>query len=87
MQRPLLFLLACNLVAALPLHLSAFVDQKSLLLLDPNHLTYPSTRHLDRIPESAELLFIISDDDEMVHVWLPLGRRVSTRTYHLPYAF
>lgn len=68
MQRPLLFLLACSLTAALPFHLSVLVDQKPLLLLGPNHVAYPLTQHLDRIPESAELLFTTSDDDEMVHV-------------------
>ena len=84
MQRPLLFLLACSLVAALPLHLPIFVDQKPLLLSGSHHAAHSPTQHLDRKPISAELLFTASDDDEMIHVWLPLGKRISTRMYPLP---
>lgn len=86
MQRPLLFLLTCSLVAALPLHLSVFVNQEPLLSIGPMHATHPLTQHLDRMPDSVELLFTASDDDEMIHVWLPLGKRVSTRMYHIPFA-
>ncbi|KAG9634675.1 hypothetical protein KCU64_g15325, partial [Aureobasidium melanogenum] len=32
------------------------------------------------MPDSVELLFTASDDDEMIHVWLPLGKRVSTQS-------
>jgi hypothetical protein len=82
MLRPLIFLLACSLVAALPLHLPIFLVQKPQLLSGSHHKAHPLT-HLDRMPDSVELLFTASDDDEMIHVWLPLGKRVSTRTYHL----
>lgn len=85
MLRPLIFLLACSPVAALPLHLPIFLDQKPQLLSGSHHKAHPLT-HLDRMPDSVELLFTASDDDEMVHVWLPLGKRVSTRTYNLPCA-
>ena len=86
MQRPLVLLLACSLVAALPLHLPIFFDQKPLLLSGSHHKAHPLVQHLNRMPDWAELLFTVSDDDEMVHIWLPLGRRVSTRMYHLPCA-
>ena len=74
MQRPLLFLLFCSLVAALPLHFPVFLDQ-ALRAID--------SQHLERIPRSAELLFTASDDDEISHVWLPIGKRLHTRTSDL----
>lgn len=86
MQRPLLFLLACSLIAALPLRLPILVDQTPLLLSGSHYAAHPLTQHLDRMPISAELLFTASDDDEMIHVWLPLGKRISTRMSHLPCA-
>ncbi|KEQ80939.1 hypothetical protein D6C78_02323 [Aureobasidium pullulans] len=81
MQHPFLLLLACNLASALPLHLPAFEYQRPLKSVDLPHTAQPSTKHLDRVPRSAELLFTASDDDEMVHVWLPLGKRIYTRDY------
>lgn len=80
MQRPLIFLLACNLVGALPLLLPASRHQQTLIppnIMLPKH---SSTQHLERVPKSAELLFTASDDDQMIHVWLPLERRIYTRT-------
>jgi len=74
MQRPLLFLLFCSLVAALPLHFPVFLDQ-ALRAMD--------SQHLERIPRSAELLFTASDDDEISHVWLPLGKLLRARTSNL----
>ncbi|THY51268.1 hypothetical protein D6C98_05701 [Aureobasidium pullulans] len=81
MQYPLLLLLACNLANALPLHLPAFEYQRPLKSVDLPHTAQHSTKHLDRVPRSAELLFTASDDDEIVHVWLPLGKRIYTRDY------
>lgn len=79
MQYPFLLLLACNLASALPLHLPAFQYQRPLKSVDLPHTAQHSTKHLDRVPRSAELLLTASDDDEMVHVWLPLGNRIYTR--------
>ncbi|THX60927.1 hypothetical protein D6D06_00914 [Aureobasidium pullulans] len=81
MQHPFLLLLACNLASALPLHLPAFEYQRPLKSVDLPHTAQHSTKHLDRVPRSAELLFTASDDDEIVHVWLPLGKRIYTRKY------
>ncbi|CAD0107056.1 unnamed protein product, partial [Aureobasidium uvarum] len=81
MRRPLLLLFICNLVAALPLHLPGFGDQKPLLSVRHHHAALPSIQVLDRIPRSAELLFTASDDDEMIHIWLPLEKRIYTRDY------
>ncbi|THX99231.1 hypothetical protein D6D03_07339 [Aureobasidium pullulans] len=81
MQYPFLLLLACNLASALPLHLPAFQYQRPLKSVDLPHTAQHSTKHLDRVPRSAELLLTASDDDEMVHVWLPLGNRIYTRDY------
>lgn len=84
MQRPLLLLLACGLVAALLLHLSDFVKTKPLVSVGPYHAAHLLTQHLERMPESAELLFTAGDDDEMIHIWLPLGKRIFTRMSRLP---
>ncbi|KAI5204120.1 hypothetical protein E4T39_03795 [Aureobasidium subglaciale] len=65
MQRPLLFLLACNLVVGLPLHLPVFSGQQY--------------RRPDA--GSVELLLTASDDDELTHIWLPLKQRIFTRDY------
>jgi hypothetical protein len=78
MQRPLLFLLACTLVAALPLQFPAFLERQALQSIDFRRLAHSSNQHLERIPRSAELLFTASDDDEIFHVWLPLGKRLHT---------
>ncbi|CAD0082712.1 unnamed protein product, partial [Aureobasidium vineae] len=69
------------MVAAFPLHLPVFITQQPLLSVERYRAAQPSTQHLERVLRSAELLFTASDDDEMVHVWLPLGRRIDTRDY------
>ncbi|KAI4729963.1 hypothetical protein E4T49_02321 [Aureobasidium sp. EXF-10728] len=81
MWHPLLFLLACRLVAAFPLHLPVSITQQPLLSSGRYRAAQPSTQHLERVSRSAELLLTTSDDDEMVHIWLPLGKRVYTRDY------
>ncbi|KAI5248436.1 hypothetical protein E4T42_05617 [Aureobasidium subglaciale] len=63
MQRPLLFLLACNMVVGFPLHLPVFGGQQYQL--------YDA--------ESVELLLTASDDDELTHIWLPLKQRIFTQ--------
>lgn len=78
MQRPFLFLLACSLISAFPLHQSAFLDPRALLSIDLHRIAHPSTQHPKHISKSAELLFTAGDDDEIVHVWLPLGKRIRT---------
>jgi hypothetical protein len=81
MQRPLLFLLACSLVSAFPLHQPAFLDTRALLSIDLHRIAHPLTQHPKHISKSAELLFTAGDDDEIVHVWLPLGKRMRTGTF------
>ena len=78
MQLPLLFLLACGLVAALPLRLPASLNRQGLLSIGSHLIAPPSTPYLKRVSRSAELLFTASDDDEISHVWLPLGERLHT---------
>lgn len=84
MQCPLLFLLACSLVAAFPVHFPVFLDRQALRSIDFHHAAHLSNQRLERIPRSAELLFTASDDDEISHVWLPLGKRLHTSTSDLP---
>lgn len=83
MQRPLLFLLACSLVSAFPLHQPSFLDPRNLLSIDLHHIAHPLKQHPKHISKSAELLFTAGDDDEIVHVWLPLGERMRTGTSDL----
>lgn len=80
MQHSLLLLLACNLVAAFPLHFPVFLDRQVPRYIDFHHVAHSSNQHLERIPRSAQLLFTTSDDDEMYRVWLPLGKRLHTST-------
>lgn len=86
MQHSLLFLLTCSLVAALPLRLLFFVNQQSLLSSGSRYEAHPGT-HLDRMADSVELLFTASDDDEMIRVWMPIGKRVSPRMFRFPELF
>jgi hypothetical protein len=83
MQYPLLLLLACSLVAAFPIHLPTFFNQGTLLPIDFHHIAHSSTQHSERVTKSAELLFTTSDDDEIVRVWVPLGKRLYTGTSSL----
>ncbi|KAK5130062.1 hypothetical protein LTR08_002495 [Meristemomyces frigidus] len=38
-----------------------------------------SSSHLDAAPNSVGVLFTTSDDEDVGHMWLPLGKRVYTR--------
>ncbi|KAK4540897.1 hypothetical protein LTR36_008839 [Oleoguttula mirabilis] len=80
-------LLACSVAAPLR-HLKKH-DRRSeeqQLLRDPAHYTaahkpkvqQPNTR-LDAAPNSVGVLFTTADDEEVSHMWLPLGKRVYTR--------
>lgn len=39
-----------------------------------------SPGHLEAAPNSIGLLFTTPDEEEVTHVWLPLGRKIFTRT-------
>ncbi|KAK3115269.1 hypothetical protein LTR53_005540 [Teratosphaeriaceae sp. CCFEE 6253] len=43
--------------------------------------SHRANTHLDAAPNSVGMLFTSADNDEVVHIWLPLGRRVFTRDW------
>jgi hypothetical protein len=83
MQCPLVLLLACSLISALPLQPPALYNRRNLLPIDLHRFAHSSTQYVERVTRSAELLFTTSDDDEIIRVWLPLGKRLYTGTYNL----
>jgi hypothetical protein len=83
MQCPLLLLLVCSLISALPLQPPAVFNRQNLVPIDLHQLAHSSTQYVERVTKSAELLFTTSDDDEIIRVWLPLGKRLYTGTFDL----
>jgi hypothetical protein len=83
MQCPLLLLLACSLISALPLQPPALFNRRNLSPIDFRRFAHSSTQDVERVTRSVELLFTTSDDDEITRVWLPLGKRWYTGTSNL----
>lgn len=83
MQCPLLVLLVCSLVSALPLQLPTLFNRQNLPPIDLHHSAHFSTQYVERVTRSVELLFTTSDDDEITRVWLPLGKRLYIGTSNL----
>lgn len=93
MRHSLVILLVASLVNSLPLGLLASSPeqllswQHTLKMQQPFQPTpdsnpkHTSGQHLEeRRPRSVEMLLTTEDDEEVVHVWLPLGERIYTRT-------
>lgn len=93
MRHSLVILLAASLVNSLPLGLLASGPkqllswQHTLEMQQPfqptpdSKSTHTPGQHLDeRRPRGLEMLLTTEDDEEVVHVWLPLGERIYTRT-------
>ena len=83
MHWPLLLLLACSLISALPLQSPAGFKRQNLVPIDLHQFAHSSTQYVERVTRSVELLFTTSDDDEITRVWLPLGKRLYTGTSNL----
>ncbi|OQO12443.1 hypothetical protein B0A48_03085 [Cryoendolithus antarcticus] len=62
-----------------PAHLSGSSSQA--ILVNPGAVkeTLHPPANFDAAPNSVGLLFTTSNEDDLTHVWLPLGRRVYTR--------
>lgn len=63
-------------------------DPSQLTLKLPARPVYPSAhavKYLDATPNTVGLLLTTSGglEEEVVHLWLPLGQRVNTRAYFL----
>ncbi|KAF1351906.1 hypothetical protein BDV97DRAFT_367724 [Delphinella strobiligena] len=94
MRHSLIILLVASLVNSLPLGLIAFSPkqllswQHTLEMQQPfqptpdTNPTHTSGQDVDEgRPRSVEMLFTSEDDEEVVHIWLPLGKRMHTRDH------
>ncbi|KAK8221939.1 hypothetical protein M8818_000106 [Zalaria obscura] len=78
----LLLLALTGLVQSVPAPSKHTLDQRPLIA-PPQVVAadlQPPTRNLDMRPNSVEILFTSSDDDEMTRVWLPLGQKIRAGT-------
>lgn len=77
------FLALCTAGPLKHFHHSSSGEQR--LLRDPMQhapMVKPKPKtHLDAAPNSVGVLFTTSDDEEVLHIWLPLGERVYTRKH------
>nr|OQO15916.1 hypothetical protein B0A51_16361 [Rachicladosporium sp. CCFEE 5018] len=62
-----------------PAHLSGTTLQKTFIRPGAVEGTAHPLSNFDAAPNSVGLLFTTSNEDDLTHVWLPLGRRIYTR--------
>lgn len=76
-----LFMLFANLASSLPVQpQTTDLQQQPLHPLKQLPKPYKPNQHLDPTPKSVELLFTSdAGDDELVHLWIPLGTRIYPR--------
>lgn len=76
-----LFLTFATLASSLPLQLqnADLLQQQPLHPIQQLPNPYRVNQHLDPTPKSVELLFTSDAEDEISHLWLPLGTRIYPR--------
>lgn len=82
----LIVLLVASLASSLPLRLLAFnprqlSSQQPFVPAIETPQAHISDQNLERRPRSVEMVLTSDNDEEMIRVWLPLGKRIYPRKF------